>query len=177
MMLVGAASAMTPVRGVQNLRPVSPSLPGLYRSAAFEQATAADAAEMLDGLKIRTVVDLRGQDEIDRAQATATPIGRALFAAYHDGAKVGPGQLASEGTGYLRRVHVPLLEDRDAFWAEVAARLSPKRKAELMLYRSFDGKRYDKLLYDELARQGHQLMCPSAAPPNTLGKPFHRGED
>ena len=29
--------------GVLNLRPVSPSLPGLYRSAAYERATAADA--------------------------------------------------------------------------------------------------------------------------------------
>ena len=42
--------------GVLNLRPVSPSLPGLYRSAAYERATAADAAEILDG---GTVIDLR----------------------------------------------------------------------------------------------------------------------
>ena len=45
--------------GVLNLRPVSPSLPGLYRSAAYERETAADAAEILDGLRIRTVIDLR----------------------------------------------------------------------------------------------------------------------
>ena len=92
--------------GVLNLRPVSPSLPGLYRSAAYERATAADAAEILDGLRIRTVIDLRNNDEIHRAQATATPYGRALFAAYRDGARVGPGQLASEGTGRLHRVHL-----------------------------------------------------------------------
>ena len=125
----------------------------LYRSAAFEQATDADAAMILDGVRIRTVLDLRSQDEIDKALAAATPVGRALFAAYAGGAPVGPGELASEGTGRLRRVHVPLLADVDAFWVEVATRLSPAKKAEAMLYRSVDGKRYDRLLYDELPRQ------------------------
>eukprot|EP00908_Phaeocystis_cordata_P020680 Transcript_32337.p1 GENE.Transcript_32337~~Transcript_32337.p1 ORF type:complete len:304 (+),score=74.66 Transcript_32337:140-1051(+) len=144
--------------GVLNLRPVSPSLPGLYRSAAYERATAADAAEILDGLRIRTVIDLRNNDEIHRAQATATPYGRALFAAYRDGAPVGPGQLASEGTGRLHRVHLPLLGDTDAFWTEVATRLPPARNAQALLYRSVDGRRYDRLLCDELARQGHELL-------------------
>ena len=112
---------------------VSPSLPGIYRSAAFEQATDADAAMILDGMKIRlqpsaacrlrrstsaastanrasfvttaclgtascsasrpatsrTVLDLRSQDEIDRAYAAATPVGRALFTAYSEGASLG----------------------------------------------------------------------------------------
>ena len=113
---------------------------------------------LLDGLRIRTVLDLRSQDEIDKALAAATPVGRALFNAYADGAPVGPGQLASEGTGRLRRVHVPLLADVDAFWNEVATRLPPAKKAEAMLYRSVDGKRYDRLLYDELPRQGHSLL-------------------
>ena len=153
-----ARARCLPQLNVQNLRPVSPSLPGIYRSAAFEQATEADAALLLDGLRIRTVLDLRSQDEIDKALAAATPVGRALFNAYADGAPVGPGQLASEGTGRLRRVHVPLLADVDAFWNEVATRLPPAKKAEAMLYRSVDGKRYDRLLYDELPRQGHSLL-------------------
>ena len=132
-----------PQLSIANLRPVSSSLPGIYRSAAFEQATDADAALILDGVRIRTVLDLRSQDEIDRAYAAATPVGRALFDAYADGAAVGPGELASEGTGRLSRVHVPLLADVDAFWAEVATRLSPARRAEALLYRSVDGKRYE----------------------------------
>ena len=148
-----ARARCLPQLNVQNLRPVSPSLPGIYRSAAFEQATDADAALILDGMRIRTVIDLRSQDEIDKALAAATPVGRALFAAYADGAPVGPGQLASEGTGRLRRVHVPLLADVDAFWEFVATKLSPAKRAEAMLYRSVDGKRYDRLLYDELPRQ------------------------
>lgn len=163
-----ARARCLPQLNVQNLRPVSPSLPGIYRSAAFEQATDADAALILDGMRIRTVIDLRSQDEIDKALAAATPVGRALFAAYADGAPVGPGQLASEGTGRLRRVHVPLLADVDAFWEFVATKLSPAKRAEAMLYRSVDGKRYDRLLYDELPRQGHSLlytgMLRSAAP-------------
>jgi hypothetical protein len=140
-----ARARCLPQLNVQNLRPVSPSLPGIYRSAAFEQATDADAALILDGMRIRTVIDLRSQDEIDKALAAATPVGRALFAAYADGAPVGPGQLASEGTGRLRRVHVPLLADVDAFWEFVATKLSPAKRAEAMLYRSVDGKRYDRL--------------------------------
>ena len=156
-----ARARCLPQLNVQNLRAVSPSLPGIYRSAAFEQATDADAALILDGVRIRTVLDLRSQDEIDKALAAATPVGRALFAAYADGAPVGPGELASEGTGRLRRVHVPLLADVDAFWVEVATRLSPAKKAEAMLYRSVDGKRYDRLLYDELPRQASpQLFYP-----------------
>ena len=53
--------------GVANFRLVSPSLPGIYRSAALERATAADAAEILDRYKIRTIIDLRNEDEIDKA--------------------------------------------------------------------------------------------------------------
>ena len=47
--------------GRVQLRTVSPRLPGLYRSANLEQATAADAAFLLDGAKIRTVIDLRNR--------------------------------------------------------------------------------------------------------------------
>ena len=35
----------------------------------------------------------------------------------------------------------------------VATKLSPAKRAEAMLYRSVDGKWYDRLLYDELPRQ------------------------
>ena len=127
-----ARARCLPQLNVQNLRPVSPSLPGIYRSAAFEQATEADAALLLDGLRIRTVLDLRSQDEIDKALAAATPAGRALFNAYADGAPVGPGQLASEGTGRLRRVHVPLLADVDAFWNEVCCACACGRLGHLV---------------------------------------------
>ena len=114
--------------GVANFRLVSPSLPGIYRSAALERATAADAAEILDRYKIRTIIDLRNEDEIDKARASATQFGRSLCAAYDGCEPVGPGCLASEGSGWLCRERVPLLADVDAFWSAVEAKLAQVKK-------------------------------------------------
>lgn len=147
------------LEGIQNFRRVSPSLPGLYRSAALERATAADAAFLLDGAKIRTIIDLRNDDEIDRARARdSTAFGRAIIEAYDRRAPVGSGELASEGSGTLRRVHVPILQDVDGFFDAVDAQLSPAKKAQALAYKAFDMKRYNQLLYDEVANGRQQLL-------------------
>jgi hypothetical protein len=160
---LSSVGALTPTMvcldGVHNFRPVSPLLPGLYRSAALEQATASDAAIILDSARIRTIVDLRNQDEIDRARAQSTEMGRKLLAAFDGQAAVGPSQVASEGAGVLTRHHVPLLGDVDGFLDEVATRLSPAKKAQAAMYRAVDMRRHDQLLYDELAR-GQQHWPP-----------------
>ena len=153
-----SVQAALALEGVKNFRAVSPSLPGMYRSAGLEQATAADAAYILDAAKVRTIIDLRNDDEIETAERSATDFGRQLVAAYDSGAMVGPGCVASEGSGRLRRVHVPLLCNVDAFFDGVAAQLSPQKKAEAMAYKTFDAKRYDKLLYDEVARGKQTLL-------------------
>ena len=154
------------IEAVRNFRPVSPSLPGIYRSASLEQATAADAAFLLDGAKIRTVIDLRNEDEIAKARKGATPAGRQLLAAFDDGALVGAGCVASVGGGRLRRVHVPLLSEIDGFFDEVAARLSPLKKAEALMYRTVDMKRYNRLLYDEVLFEFLTLThFPHMSPP------------
>ena len=144
--------------GVANFRLVSPSLPGIYRSAALERATAADAAEILDRYKIRTIIDLRNEDEIDKARASATQFGRSLCAAYDGCEPVGPGCLASEGSGWLCRERVPLLADVDAFWAAVEAKLGPVAKAKGTALRAFNGAAYDQLLADELVRGGQAML-------------------
>ena len=146
------------LEGIKNFRPVSPSLPGIYRSAALETATAADVAHFLDGAKIRTIIDLRNDDEIDKARREGTDYGLALVDAYNNRAPVGRGQIASEGSGYLRRVRVPLLCDVDAFFEGVASQLSPAKKAEAMAYKTFNAKRYDQLLYDEVAKGKQTLL-------------------
>ena len=151
-LLCALATGHVSLEGVANFRAVSPSLPGLYRAGALERATAADVAYLLDGARIRTIIDLRNDDEIDGAWRKSSDYGRALRGAYDGLAPVGPGRPASEGAGNLCRSHVPLLVDADAFLEEVAASLSPARKAEAAAYRMFDGKRYDRLLYDEVAR-------------------------
>lgn len=155
--VVGSAAALAPLEGVANFRLVSSSLPGVYRSAGLEAATALDVASLLDGARVRTIIDLRNDDEIEKAEAaeTATEYGRALRSLFDGEAAVGAGCAASEGSGTLVRLRAPLLADVDAFMEEVAARLSPARKAEANLYKTFSGKKYDQLLYDEIARKSN----------------------
>jgi hypothetical protein len=111
LLATAAAGVQLPVDGVRNFRSVSYSLPGLYRSGALEAASERDAARILDSARIRTVLDLRSDDEIERARRSATRAGARLVDAYSRGEPVGAGCLASEGSGKLRRVHVPLLGD------------------------------------------------------------------
>lgn len=145
------------LEGVRNFRRVSASLPGIYRSAGLEGASLADAAELLDGARIRTIIDLRNADEIEKAARRSTAAGRALLAAYQRGEKVGSGCLASEGSGYLAWHNVPLLADVDGFFEAVEAQLNPVRKAEALVLKAVNGRRYNQFLYDEVAR-GKQLL-------------------
>ena len=153
--------------GVGNFRPVSASLPGLYRSAALDSATDAAAAYILDGARIRTIIDLRNNDEIFRAQRRASRVGRLLTAAYNNGAAVGAGELASEGCGVLRRYHVPVYESVDGFFDEVERRLHPAKRAEALLYKSFDTKKLNRLLYNEVSRGRQQLLYTAMLRANT----------
>ena len=109
-------------------------------------------------MRIRTIIDLRNDDEIQRAQSSSTPFGRALVAAFDRGDAVGPGCIASEGHGILRRYHVPLLSNTEGFFDEVARRMPAARKAEAIFYRGFDGRKYDQLLYDEVGRGKQSLL-------------------
>jgi len=153
-----ALAAVPQLQGVFNFRPVSPSLPGLYRSANLDQATAADAAYILDGAKVRTIIDLRNQDEIERAATEATEFGQKLLRAFDEGASVGTSQVASEGHGRLSRHHVPLMEDVDGFLDAIASRLPAAKKAQAAVLRSFDMRKHDQLVYDALAKGKQQLM-------------------
>ena len=147
------ASLTLGLEGIANFRLCSPSLPGIYRAGGLEQATAADVANILDGAKIRTIIDLRNDDEIEKSAASASPYGRALLDAYDRGAPVGAGQIASEGSGVLQRLNVPILCDADGFLDEVANRLGPAAKAKAAMVRTFDGKGYDRILYDDIAKK------------------------
>ena len=120
--------------------------------------TENDAAFLLDRAKIRTIIDLRNSDEIEKAASEATPVSALFRAAYDSGAPVGPGRLASEGSGVLRRIHVPLYEDVDGFFDEIEKRLSPGKKAEALMYKAFNTEKYNKVLYDEVSRGKQQLL-------------------
>ena len=148
----------SPTEGVRNFRRVSPRLPGLFRSGGLESMTENDAAFLLDRAKIRTIIDLRNSDEIEKAASEATPVSALFRAAYDSGAPVGPGRLASEGSGVLRRIHVPLYEDVDGFFDEIEKRLSPGKKAEALMYKAFNTEKYNKVLYDEVSKGKQQLL-------------------
>jgi len=152
---IGSANVL---QGVRNFRAVSPALPGLFRSASLEGMTEHDAAFLLDCAKIRTIIDLRSQDEIDKAAEDSTHTAALFRAAYDDGAPVGAGRLASEGSGFLRRIHVPLFEDVDGFFEEVEKQLNPVQKAQALMYKTLKAEQYVKLLYNEVARGKQHLL-------------------
>ena len=134
--LVARALALSPpLEGVANFREVSPLLPGLYRSAELERASDADARYLLDELGVRTVVDLRNDDEIAKARRSRTR---------------GGARLADE---VAARRHLPPLRDVDGFFDAVAAGLPPAKRLEAMALLVFSGRKYDQLLYDELTRE------------------------
>ena len=150
--------SVTSLEGIQNFRAVSPRLPGIYRSAGLEKATAADVAYLLDGAKIRTIIDLRNDDEVEQSLAEATSYGAALLEAFDEQRPVGTGCVASEGCGTLSRTQVPILQDVDGFYAEVAERLTGIRKIKAPALKATNGRAYDQLLYDELARQKQPML-------------------
>lgn len=129
LLATAAAGVQLPMDGVRNFRRVSHSLPGLYRSGALESATERDVARILDSARIRTVLDLRSDDEIKQARCSATRAGARLLDAYNRGEPVGPGCLASEGSGRLRRVHVPLLGDVEVRGRFIHGMLSSARQS------------------------------------------------
>ena len=156
-MIAAVLSVAASLDGIKNFRAVG-GLPGIYRSAALEQATAADAAYILDKAEIRTIIDLRNDDEVQKAAQDATDFGRRLLEEFDECSLVGAGCVASEGSGCLTRVQVPILEDVEAFYAEVAQRLPPARKAQAKLLQLTNARAYDQLLYDEVTRQRHPML-------------------
>eukprot|EP00965_Chrysotila_dentata_P229971 6197509-Pleurochrysis_carterae.AAC.2 len=152
------SAAACSLQGVRNFRSVSRSLPELYRSGCLEQATDADAAHILDSARIRTIIDLRNDDEIRKARDCATEFGQKLLMEFQHNSPVGHGCVASEGTGCLSWHHVPLWANTDGFFDEVERRMSAVRKAEAAVYKSMSGKKYNQLLYDEVARGKQQLL-------------------
>lgn len=135
------------VRGVRNFRRVSARLPGIFRSGSPETATASDV-EQLAALGVRHVIDLRNFDEIARARTEekSTPEGRALAE-----------RLDADGSGWMR-LHLPLLDDMDAFFDAVEAQLPMTKKAEALLYKTLSGRKLNELLYEHIADGGNAVL-------------------
>ena len=58
-------ASIVPLEGVRNCRAVSARLPGIYRAAQLEAASASDAVMLCQTLGVCTVIDLRNDDEIE----------------------------------------------------------------------------------------------------------------
>ena len=131
--------------GIRNFRAVSSRLPGVYRSAAVETATAEDC-ELLAAHGITCVIDLRNADEMAKARAKATPHGLAL------------AERLDCGDGRWRRIHVPVLNDMDAFFDAIEAQLPVAKRAQALLFRGFSGEQLNRLLYDALSEGGNAVL-------------------
>lgn len=103
-------------RDLGGLGPVRPGR--LYRSDSVAYASAADAARLVDELNLATVVDLRGDDEIERhgrgplaaADVAYLPVPVADLDRYDDRAGYYVGVLTERGSelaGAIRRLTSP----------------------------------------------------------------------
>lgn len=159
LLLIAPARALAPLEGVANFRLVTPLVPGLYRCAELERASDADADFLLNELGVRTIVDLRNDEEVAEARRTLSGGGQRLV-----GAGASP-----------ERVHLPPLGNIDAFFDAVAASLPAGRRLQALAWLLFDGGKRDQLLRDELTREGtprllYTSMLQSA--PATWGAAF-----
>lgn len=131
--------SLSPLSGVENFRPVSSRVPGLFRSATLDRATAEDASYLIDELNVTTVVELRNADEM---MCPTSPGADLLF-------------------GSVERVHLPLMADIDALFFAVVASLPPLRKLQAYALLATDARGFDELVRTELSRDGPGLLYSS----------------
>ena len=132
--LISLSSSLQP-KNVLNFRPVSPLLlPGLYRSATLDSATSEDAELVLSDLRIRTFIELRNDNELTKAESFSDG-GRRL----REVAKI---------------VRLPLLEDVDGLFGSVVETLPLNKRVEAGFLKAFSGRSYDKVVLEELTREG-----------------------
>jgi rhodanese-related sulfurtransferase len=164
--LLGLARGELGVVGVRNFRPVTSRLPGVFRSGSPEMATAEDL-RALERLNVCTMVDLRTNEEVERARANATPEGRQL------------AESLDANEGRWRRIHVPVLDDMDGFFDAIEAQLPLARKAEALLYRAVSGQKLNELLYAQLSEGGNAVLNTAmlASSPSAFGSALRATAD
>jgi Tyrosine phosphatase family len=143
---------------VQNLRPVlavqssssssSSSSFNLYRSASLDKLSMHDAQTLLlqYGNHGVTIVDLRNADEIEKGAKERT-----------EGAQWFYRQLVEQQQHSL--VHVPILQDINAFWDEAIARMPVQSRAVAILHGAFlQGGALDQAAARHMEQGGHVAL-------------------
>ena len=146
---------------IYNFRRLFTEFPGvpLYRSAAFDNATAADAARLLTDINISTIIDLRNRDEVLKHGVFRTFDGATAF--YSDFTTAPSASYPRSMLPTRLRYELPLLDDLQAFWEGVEARVGAQNgqdKLRLSMLWLFDGKKLMRELSSALAAQGFPLM-------------------
>lgn len=106
------AEALT-LESVQNFRPLrvnGEDSNQLYRAAALDNLSSQDAEALMNNAAV-VVMDLRNADEIASKKKTQTQASVKFY------------QHLEASSSQSRLVHVPILQDVDAFWDEAIARM------------------------------------------------------
>ena len=132
---------------VKNLRPVVPG--SIYRSATLDNLSREDADCLLSGKAfgeqsppLAAVIDLRNQDEIKKGTNVRTEGSESFYSS----------------TGQCQFIHIPILEDVDAFWDEAIDRMDPLEKVSATLQTAFQGGALDRAAARNLEKGGHYMM-------------------
>lgn len=143
-LILGTASALVP--SVKNLRSVVQGK--VYRSATLDQLTPLDAELLLSGKAfgssrpLAAVIDLRNQDEVEKGRKARTQ-GSELFYS------------SQENCEFL---HIPLLQNVDAFWEEAINRMDAKDRFLATMKTAFEGGALDRAAARNLEQGGHAML-------------------
>jgi len=128
------------LESVPNFRPVVEGR--LYRAASLDSLSVPDAQHLLE--HPLTVIDLRNADEIHKGSTKRT-----------EGAHLFYSSLQQE----QQLVHVPILENVDAFWDEAIGRMEPSARAAATLQTIFsNGGALDRAAARHLEQHGPSLL-------------------
>jgi Tyrosine phosphatase family len=112
---------------------------GVYRAAALEQANACDVEVLSQQLGIKTVIDLRGQDE--RSALASSPVAKLYPEQYE------PGAITTSTT--RRMYHISLLQT-DRYYAAIYSTWPPLKKVYASVLSAVSGKAETALYIDTI---------------------------
>ena len=145
-LLVPIIGAHTTIKTVQNLRPVIQGR--IYRCATLDNLSTSDAGDLLNGAALGSskplaaVIDLRNSDEITKGMKERS---------------VGANQFYSSSTE-CKYLHIPFLQDVDAFWEEAICRMDTKDRIKATMETIFKAGVLDRSAARNLEKGGHAML-------------------
>lgn len=172
-----AAAALQPkatptmISTVKNFRPVSSSSSSIgsniYRSACLDNLSVTDAQNLLDGSvflhednngdpsyqqPLAAVIDLRNADEIRKSKRKRSESARWFYSSLVDSNE-------NDNTDTIPKLlHIPILQDVDAFWDEAIRRMDATTRAAATLQTVFRGGALDRAAARSLEQGGLSML-------------------